>query len=80
MLDFTLNAGTFRNSNGKTYRIAGRSEKEEYTFLIDDEKETVCPYVIAWGCRGNEGSWANGHYYATVEAALEDWNADYKER
>jgi len=78
MLNLTTDAKIFRNSNGHDCRIIERSKSGKNALLIDDNNE-ITPYIIAWNCPEEQGSWGQGHYYSDFADALHEWNYNYLE-
>lgn len=69
----------FKNENGKLYKIISISKSKDYVFLVEDELKAVCPYIIAWLCNEESHTWAQGHYYRTIEDAFKDWQDLYQD-
>lgn len=65
-----LKAGdTFENA-GITWKVLDQNDDDTLIVALDDEgKERDDRYVIAWGLQ-NDGSWNQGHYFQTKDAAL----------
>ena len=65
-----LKAGdTFENA-GITWKVLDQNDDDTLIVALDDDgKERDDRYVIAWGLQ-NDGSWNQGHYFQTKDAAL----------
>ena len=69
----TLKIGDiFRNSNGNDYLVLAVKPEQDYTLLFN-LGERYCRFNCAWGVNPETRSWAQGHYFGTIEDAVAYW-------
>ena len=66
----------FHNSNGTTYEVIERS-KSGTNALLYNPKSQFTPWIIAWNCPKERGSWGQGHYIRDEQTARDLWQSDY---
>lgn len=67
----------FHNSNGINYEVLERSKSGENALLKSMNPKDWTPYIVAWNCPKDHGSWGQGHYFQYEQDARELWNSDY---
>lgn len=69
----TLKIGDiFHNSNGSDYLVLAVKPEQDYTLLFN-LGERYCRFNCAWGVNPETRSWAQGHYFGTIEDAVAYW-------
>ena len=69
----TLKIGDiFHNSNGNNYLVLAVKPEQDYTLLFN-LGERYCRFNCAWGVNSETRSWAQGHYFGTIEDAVAYW-------
>lgn len=69
----TLRVGEiFHNSNGSDYLVLAVKSEQDYTLLFN-LGERYCRFNCAWGVNPETRSWAQGHYFETIEDAVAYW-------
>lgn len=62
----------FHNSNGSDYLVLAVKPEQDYTLLFN-LSERYCRFNCAWGVNPETRSWAQGHYFDTIENAVAYW-------
>lgn len=69
----TLKIGEiFHNANGNDYLVLAVKPEKDYTLLFN-LGERYCRFNCAWGVNPETRSWAQGHYFGTIEEAVAYW-------
>lgn len=69
----TLKIGDiFHNNNGNDYLVLAVKPEQDYTLLFN-LGERYCRFNCAWGVDPETRSWAQGHYFGTIEDAVAYW-------
>lgn len=69
----TLKIGEiFHNANGNDYLVLAVKPEEDHTLLFN-LGERYCRFNCAWGVNPETRSWAQGHYFGTIEDAMAYW-------
>lgn len=69
----TLKIGEiFHNANGNDYLVLAVKPEKDYTLLFN-LGERYCRFNCAWGVNPETRSWAQGHYFETIENAVAYW-------
>ena len=72
-INYNTNIGSiFHNNNGTDYVILAEKPEKDYTMLLN-MKNKVTPFVCAWNLNKERGEWSQGHYFGTIEEAMEYW-------
>ena len=72
-INYNTNIGSiFHNNNGTDYVILAEKPERDYTMLLN-MKNKVTPFVCAWNLNKERGEWSQGHYFGTIEEAMEYW-------
>lgn len=64
----------FHNSNGSDYLVLAVKPEQDYTLLFN-LGERYCRFNCAWGVNPETQSWAQGHYFETIEDAVKYWES-----
>lgn len=71
----TLKIGDiFHNNNGNDYLVLAVKPERDYTLLFN-LGERYCRFNCAWGVNPETRSWAQGHYFSTIEDAVAYWES-----
>lgn len=69
----TLKIGEiFHNANGNDCLVLAVKPEKDYTLLFN-LGERYCRFNCAWGVNPETRSWAQGHYFGTIEDAMAYW-------
>ena len=72
-INYNTNIGSiFHNNNGTDYVILAEKPEKDYTMLLN-MKNKITPFVCAWNLNKERGEWSQGHYFGTIEEAMEYW-------
>lgn len=72
-INYNTNIGSiFHNNNGTDYVILAEKSEKDYTMLLN-MKNKVTPFICAWNLNPKVGEWSQGHYFGTIEEAMEYW-------
>lgn len=68
----------FTNSNGKEYLVLKRSKDNNCLLAcIKGEENEYTPFIAAWQCPKEKGSWGQGHYFETLDDAYKYYQQNY---